>query len=207
MDYALLYLFVPACFAFNVTPGPSNLLSLSHGTRYGFGSAFLAGGGRLLAFVGITAFAAACLTAVLNSSEALFQVVRAAGAAYLLLLAIRFLRARARNGGRPVDGEGSVLRMARNEFVLAAGNPKAIVLFTALVPQFVDMSKAAAPQFAAFGALFLLLEWLAIATWAGAGAQLPRLLARPRIRRLVAAVRARLPGEPAANRSADGQRA
>ncbi len=83
--------------------------------------------------------------------------------------------------------------MARNEFVLAAGNPKAIVLFTARVPQLVDMSKAAAPQLAVFGGLFLLLEWLAIAAWAGTGVQLMRLLARPRPQRWLASARTRLP--------------
>lgn len=205
MDPWLIVLFVPACFALNVAPGPSNLLSLSNGTRYGFGRACLAGGGRLLVFLGMTLLAAAGLTAVLNASETLFQVIRAAGAAYLLVIALRFLFQRTRTDRAPAPRDRSLLRMARNELVLAAGNPKAIVLFTALVPQFVDTSQAAAPQFAILAALFLLLEWLAIAAWAGTGAQLPRLLGRPGTRRLLAGIRRRVRGTGGRRDAADAR--
>ncbi|MDQ2513157.1 LysE family translocator, partial [Pseudomonas aeruginosa] len=48
-------LFVPACFALNLAPGPNNLLSLNNAARHGFATASLAGGGRLLAFAGMLA--------------------------------------------------------------------------------------------------------------------------------------------------------
>ena len=52
MDLATLALFLPACFALNMAPGPNNLLSVSNSTRYGYRTSCLAGIGRLLPFSG-----------------------------------------------------------------------------------------------------------------------------------------------------------
>ena len=77
-------LFVPACFALNLAPGPNNLLSLNNAARHGFAIATLAGGGRLLAFVGMLALAASGLALVLHTSAWLFLAIKLLGAGYLL---------------------------------------------------------------------------------------------------------------------------
>jgi threonine/homoserine/homoserine lactone efflux protein len=64
------------------------------------------------------------------------------------------------------------------------GNPKAILIFTAFLPQFVDPSQAVAPQFAVLGALFLALEWIAIAAYAYMGLHMRRWFSQPRGKRL-----------------------
>ena len=68
MDLATLALFLPACFALNMAPGPNNLLSVSNATRYGYRASCLAGIGRLLAFAGMIALASAGLAVVLQRS-------------------------------------------------------------------------------------------------------------------------------------------
>jgi len=184
MDLSVLLLFVPACFALNMAPGPNNLLSLSNATRYGFGSAVLAGGGRLLAFVGMMTLAAAGLAAILHASELLFYVIKILGAGYLFFLAVQLWRARPTLDRSARPARGNILRLARAELLLAAGNPKAIVIFTAFLPQFVDTSLPLMPQFAVVGLTFLALEWVAIAAYAGMGAYLGRWLVRPDIQRI-----------------------
>jgi len=184
MDLTALSLFIPACFALNMAPGPNNLLSLSHGTRYGFGSACVAGAGRLAAFVGMMALAAVGLAAVLHTSEILFSLIKYAGAAYLFWLAIQLWRARPSMGPAAERTKAGLFRLVRAEFFLAAGNPKAIVIFTAFLPQFVDTTQPVAPQFALVGLLFLALEWIAIAAYAGIGAYFGRWLSRPEMQRL-----------------------
>lgn len=79
---------------------------------------------------------------------------------------------------------------------MAAGNPKAILLFTAFLPQFVtvDSSTPFAEQFLWLGLWFLLLEWIAIAVYAGLGVFLQRWFNRPRARRLFNRVSASLLG-------------
>lgn len=197
MNLSLLYLFAPACLALSMAPGPSNLLSLSNGTRHGFGPAVLAGGGRVVAFVGMLALASAGLAAVLHASETLFEAIQIGGICYLLFLAIRAWRARPKGGQWTAAPRTRLLGLARNELMLAAGNPKAIVVFTALVPQFIDTSRAAAPQLALAGVLFLGVEWIVIAAYAGAGAWIGQSLSGPGARRLFERMRAlpaRIPG-------------
>jgi threonine/homoserine/homoserine lactone efflux protein len=185
MTIDTLLLFIPACFALNMAPGPNNLLSVSNATRYGFWSASVAGVGRLIAFVGMIAITAAGLATVLRTSEILFYAIKFVGAAYLFYLAFQLWRAppvkeHTKRGG----SRQSIFSLARQEFLVAAGNPKAILIFTAFLPQFVDTSKTAELQFAVLGALFLGLEWIAITTYAYMGSHLRKWFSEPRRQQL-----------------------
>ena len=60
--------------------------------------------------------------------------------------------------------------MARQEFLIAIGNPKAILIFTAFFPQFIDSAHYLA-SFAVLGAIFLVLEFAAIDDPTAANAQ------------------------------------
>ena len=184
MDLATLTLFIPACFALNMAPGPNNLLSVSNSTRYGYRISCVAGIGRLLAFAGMIALASAGLAVVLQTSELLFYGIKIVGAAYLFYLAWQLWRA---DPGVEKASSGSsvgVLALARQEFLVAAGNPKAILIFTAFLPQFIDPTRAVTPQFALLGALFLMLEWIAISAYAYMGLHMRRWFAEPRGKRL-----------------------
>lgn len=185
MSIDTLLLFIPACFALNMAPGPNNLLSVSNATRYGFWSASIAGVGRLIAFVGMIAIAAAGLATVLQTSEILFYAVKVVGAAYLFYLAFQLWRAAPANENTKCAGSRqSIFSLARQEFLVAAGNPKAILIFTAFLPQFVDISKPAVPQFAVLGVLFLGLEWIAITAYAYMGSHLRKWFSEPRRQQL-----------------------
>lgn len=183
MDASTLTLFLPACFALNLAPGPNNLLSLSNAVRYGFYRSCLGGLGRLVAFAAMIAIASAGLAVVLHTSVWLFQVIKIAGAAYLLYLAIQLWRSNAAQEAQSAPCV-SVWALMRQELLVAAGNPKAMLIFTAFLPQFVDASRPVAPQFALLGALFLLLECVSIAAYACMGLHMRRWLLRPRARRI-----------------------
>ncbi|WPC04058.1 LysE family translocator [Pseudomonas benzenivorans] len=184
MDIAWL-LFIPACFALNLAPGPNNLLSLHNAARQGLRVACLAACGRLLAFAGMIALAASGLALVLQASAGLFLIIKLLGAAYLFWLALQLWRTPAAGlEDEPGAPRQALWSLCRQEFWVAAGNPKAILIFTAFLPQFVDSQQAVAPQFAVLGLAFLLLEWLAVLLYALAGLHLGRLFAAPRARRL-----------------------
>ncbi|AWA39188.1 lysine transporter LysE [Pseudomonas fluorescens] len=184
MDIATLSLFLPACFALNMAPGPNNLLSVSNATRYGYRRACVAGIGRLLAFAGMIALAAAGLAVVLQTSELLFYGIKIVGAGYLLYLAWQLWRANPAAEDAIAAPANGLLALARQEFLVAAGNPKAILIFTAFLPQFVDPNRAITPQFMLLGALFLLLEWIAISAYAYMGLHMRRWFAEPRGKRI-----------------------
>ncbi|WP_207866058.1 LysE family translocator [Pseudomonas sp. 58(2021)] len=184
MDLATLSLFLPACFALNMAPGPNNLLSVSNATRYGYRRACVAGVGRLLAFAGMIALAAAGLAVVLQTSELLFYGIKIVGAGYLLYLAWQLWRANPAAEDAVAAPANGLLALARQEFLVAAGNPKAILIFTAFLPQFVDPNRAITPQFMLLGVLFLLLEWIAISAYAYMGLHMRRWFAEPRGKRI-----------------------
>lgn len=184
MDLATLSLFLPACFALNMAPGPNNLLSVSNATRYGYRRACVAGIGRLLAFAGMIALAAAGLAVVLQTSELLFYGIKIIGAGYLLYLAWQLWRANPAAEDAVAAPANGLLALARQEFLVAAGNPKAILIFTAFLPQFVDPTRAITPQFMLLGVLFLLLEWIAISAYAYMGLHMRRWFAEPRGKRI-----------------------
>jgi len=184
MDLATLSLFLPACFALNMAPGPNNLLSVSNATRYGYRRACVAGVGRLLAFAGMIALAAAGLAVVLQTSELLFYGIKIVGAGYLLYLAWQLWRGNPAAEDAVAAPASGLLALARQEFLVAAGNPKAILIFTAFLPQFVDPNRAITPQFMLLGVLFLLLEWIAISAYAYMGLHMRRWFAEPRGKRI-----------------------
>jgi threonine/homoserine/homoserine lactone efflux protein len=185
MTTATLLLFIPACFALNLAPGPNNLLSISNATRHGVRAACVGGLGRLAAFVGMIGLASVGLAVVLHTSAWLFGLIKLAGAAYLFYLAFQLWRAPV---GATAPGEPAAAathwRLAQQEFWVAVGNPKAILIFTAFLPQFVDPALPAATQLATLGLLFLLMEALAIVAYAVMGLHLRRWLAEARGQRL-----------------------
>ncbi|MBC3475756.1 LysE family translocator [Pseudomonas taiwanensis] len=196
MDLSSLLLFIPACFALNMAPGPNNLLSLHNASRYGLRTACVAGGGRIVAFSGMIALAAMGLAVVLHTSEYLFLTIKVVGAAYLFYIAWQLWRAPVGDAVLAADHPRGTWRLARQEFWVAAGNPKAILIFTAFLPQFVSVGSATpvSEQFLWLGVLFLLLEWAAIALYAGLGVYLQRWFSQPAPRRLFNRVSASLLG-------------
>lgn len=183
MDTSTLLLFVPACFALNLAPGPNNLLSVSNATRYGFRSSCIGGLGRLLAFIGMISLASAGLAVVLHTSQLVFQVVKLVGSLYLLYLAVQLWRAPIAETENGEVRQRTLFGLAKQEFLVAAGNPKAILIFTAFLPQFVNPLMPAAHQFLVLGLLFLALETIAIAVYAYIGINMQRLLGRPEAKR------------------------
>lgn len=175
--------FLPACFAINLAPGPNNLLSINVAARHGFMTAFVGGTGRLVAFALMLVLAATGLAVVLHASEWFFLAIKLAGAAYLIWLAIQLWRSDAPTIDTTHQDDASLARVARREFLVAAGNPKAILVFTAFLPQFVDIAKPMLPQFAVLGISFLVLEWFAIALYSWAGMYLGKWLVRRTVRR------------------------
>jgi threonine/homoserine/homoserine lactone efflux protein len=175
MDSSILLIFVPACFALNMAPGPNNLLSLNNATRYGLKVACLAGVGRLVAFSGMISIVAAGLAIVLYASAWFFMAVKLIGAIYLFWLAVQLWRTKPEPHIDTGKQTSKLKKLLLQEFLVAAGNPKAILVFTAFLPQFIDPAKPLTTQFFILGGLFLAMEWIAIAIYAYAGIHLRRV--------------------------------
>jgi threonine/homoserine/homoserine lactone efflux protein len=150
-------------------PGPSVLFvigrTLALGRRGGLLSVLGNAAGELLQIAGV----ALGVGVVVAQSVLLFSAVKFAGAAYLIYLGIQAIRhhgAGATAAGEP-RGPTSTFRILRQGFIVGATNPKSVVFFVAVLPQFVDYSAGAIPlQLATLGALFLAIALASDSGWA-----------------------------------------
>ncbi|ERI34558.1 lysine transporter LysE [Alcaligenes sp. EGD-AK7] len=180
MTASSLLLFLPACFALNMAFGPNNLLSMTVGAKQGVSTAMVAAMGRLVAFAIMIVVAALGMGTLLMVSETAFTVVKLAGAAYLIWLGIKVLRASSKTSAEQTEvSKKDIWGLVRQEFFVAIGNPKAILIFTAFFPQFVDMNNYWV-SFMTQGVIFLLLEVIAIAAYAYVGTRLSGVMQNAR---------------------------
>jgi threonine/homoserine/homoserine lactone efflux protein len=123
-----------------IIPGPSVLFAIGRALSYGRSVALASVLGNTLGLVVIAVLVAVGLGVVVAGSVVVFTVVKLVGAAYLVYLGVQAIRRR--RGFEAADlAEGPVLtrRSAiRQGFVVGVSNPKAFMIFGALLPQFVD---------------------------------------------------------------------
>ncbi len=178
-----LLAFALTAFALIVVPGPSVLFVVSRSLTLGrsAGLATVAGNaaGELVQ-VGTIAIG---IGAVVSESIAVFTVLKLIGAAYLIFLGIQAIRHRRRLAdalGAPV--QTSTRRILRDAFVVGFANPKSIIFFAAILPQFVDRSSGHVPaQLLVLGAIFFMIALVSDGTWAiVAGTARNWLLGSPR---------------------------
>jgi len=165
-------------------PGPNNLLSMANAQRYGFKYAVGAGLGRIAAFVVMIFLAATGLATILYASETIFLTIKIIGAVYLFWVAFKLWNSKVSEVEEQNERNNSIYLLAKQEFLLAAGNPKAILIFTAFLPQFIDANKSAGSQFFILGMTFLLLELLAISVYAIFGVYLRNWFSKPNMKQL-----------------------
>jgi threonine/homoserine/homoserine lactone efflux protein len=175
-----------------LTPGANNLLGLHHGMTHGVRRGLAGLGGRLVAFTLLITAVAAGLGQLLAASETALTIIKWAGAAYLLVLGLRLLWSTVRGGTAAADvvqepaEDVPAWRVARKEFGVAITNPKAILIFTAFVPQFIDAAHGPfSGQIALLGAVYLLAEFLAGSAYVGVGAAVKSIKLSRRARRNV----------------------
>jgi threonine/homoserine/homoserine lactone efflux protein len=181
MSFDTWLVFAGAAFALSMAPGPNNLMAMFNGARHGVGASATGGVGRLLAFVIMIVVAATGLGVVLAASEVAFGIIKYAGAAYLVYLGIKTWRSPVSGQsaeGAAISGEHKVFQarpraydLARREFLTAMGNPKAILIFTAFFPQFLNAQAPYGEQFAIMGLTFLLLEACVLLAYGLVGGQ------------------------------------
>lgn len=168
-------------FALIVVPGPNVLFVISRslmlGRAAGVGSAV---GGQAGVYVQVAAVAFGIGTLV-ERSVAIFTVIKLAGAAYLVYLGVQAVRHR-RSLGTALDAMAerkTIARILRDGFAVGVSNPKSIVFFAAMLPQFVDRPAGHVPvQMLLLGMVFAAIAVLSDSTWALAAGSARAWIAR-----------------------------
>jgi homoserine/homoserine lactone efflux protein len=146
-----------------LTPGPAVLFVVSVAMARG-GRAGIAGAlGILAANALYFAVSATGVAAVIVASSQLFTVLKWAGAAYLVWVGLRMLFSRSR--APAVVSPQPVSRSFVRGFVVQAANPKALVFFVALLPQFIDSEGSVGLQVVVLGASSVLIELLVLSAY------------------------------------------
>lgn len=175
--------FVAASTALLLIPGPTVLLVLSYALSQGRRVAVASATGVALGDLIAMSASLAGLGALVLASATLFGVLKWLGAAYLVWMGLKLLRASPRTGLNLPDAPDTI--RARSVFWHAAAvtalNPKSIAFFIAFVPQFIRPDQALAPQFSILVATFVGLAALNALTYALLADRLRMTIGQPKV--------------------------
>jgi homoserine/homoserine lactone efflux protein len=169
--------------ALTVAPGPAVLFVVSQGLRSGSAGALWSATGILVANTCYFAVSGTGVGALLVASGPLFMAIKWAGAGYLLYLgAVALLRPPLPPGARVgADGADAGRRATfLRGLLLQLSNPKALLFFVAILPQFIDRSRPVVLQILILGITSIVLEFAVLAGYGAAAARSARTLMQPR---------------------------
>ena len=188
-DPATLVTFSLTVLAIVMAPGPDTMLILRYGLTSGHRAALAAVAGVQIGLILHTLLAVAGISAVIAASPALFRTLALVGAAYLAWLGIEGLRARA-TFTVEVDPSGPPMpawKACRDAVLTNVLNPKVILLFVALYPNFIVVGRGdVSVQLLVLSTVLIIINVLWQAPLAWVTHALRGWLTRPRLQRLVA---------------------
>jgi threonine/homoserine/homoserine lactone efflux protein len=169
MDNENLAQFILASVAIILVPGPSVMFVIARAVAWGRLTALLTALGNALGMLLLSVFIAIGLGPLLQRSELLLISVQVLGGLYLIHLGIDAYRNRELNASDMVKVEEirpSNVQILREGFTVGVLNPKALVFFSAVFPQFIDSQAGSiTSQLLLFGAIFSVLAFLFDGTW------------------------------------------
>jgi len=177
--WSLLSVFLLASFVLAVTPGPGVFYIVTRSVAQGRRSGLASVAGVAVGNFGNAIAASLGLAALFAASSLAFDIVKFAGAAYLVYLGVRALRSKSAAATLPTLDVVPLWPIFRDGFVVALLNPKTAIFFTAFLPQFMTPNvsgSVALLQALVLSAMFVLIATVTDATYAFlAGAIAPRL--------------------------------
>jgi threonine/homoserine/homoserine lactone efflux protein len=155
------WLYLGAVVLISATPGPNVFYVMTRSLRFGFGAAMLGMMGCLLALAAMLCGSVAGVSAFMLAVPAAFDILKIAGAAYLIWLGIQAWRAPVADlAPATASPRETASRFAhfRGGFLVGISNPKLLVFAAAFFPQFISTESPWVPQFALLVATFLAIE-------------------------------------------------
>lgn len=157
-DTWLLYLIT--CFGIAVVPGPNALLVLTHGAIHGSRKTLFTISGGVLGFAVVLALCALGLGALIQASATWFTVLKVVGGLYLIWLGWGLWRSAPINLESTGTTSSRRWSLFRQGLVSALSNPKALLLFTAFIPPFLDPHRSIIAQTAAIALTYAVVEFM-----------------------------------------------
>ena len=146
-----------------LTPGPNALLVLSHGALYGSKRTLFTIAGGLLGFAFAIALCLFGIATLINTSIHALTILKWVGAIYLVWIGIKLWRAPPVGASKSIEGGINVVSefgLFRQGLFSALANPKALLLYSAFLPQFIDPERSMVWQFIIVTATYLFAEFV-----------------------------------------------
>jgi threonine/homoserine/homoserine lactone efflux protein len=183
MSLELYFVYIFACFVFAVVPGPIVTLVVANSLKHGARSGLATVAGAQLGLAVMIAIVCVGLTSIIASMGWWFDWLRLIGAAYLIWLGIKLMRASGATGAidaAPAPRGGFFLQ----GFLVLMSNPKALFFFGAFIPQFVDPTGAYVGQVVLLGVTVMAVTTLCDSLYVVATSGAKSMLSRQRVRLL-----------------------
>ena len=165
----------------SLTPGPGVFSCLSSGLNHGFRSGLWNGVGMQAANAILVGIVSLGLGAILLASESLFSAVKWLGVAYLVYLGIVTWRTRPMGFERDRDDRARTPReVFWRGFLVNITNPKGIIFFAAILPQFIDVARPQLAQYAIFAATTFAVDVVIMTGYTALAARVFAVMKDPR---------------------------
>jgi len=166
-----LVAFLLTVYVLILIPGPSVLFVISRGVALGRRAALATVVGNASGFALQLVLVAVGVGSLVARSDAVFTALKLLGAAYLVFLGIRNIRDRKQLAALFAPATAAepkpLLRIVREGFFVGATNPKGVIIFTAVLPQFIDRSSGHVTlQLLTLGAICIAIALVSDGTWA-----------------------------------------
>lgn len=164
----ILVYFIVALF-YVISPGPAILLAIFNGLRSSMSVVATSSLGNILGLFILSTASILGLGILLKTSAFLFSVVKFVGALYLLYLGFKYIfnskKFKLEDASGTQDMQKSKWAYFYEAFLIAITNPKAVLFFTAIFPQFLNLQSAILPQFLTMTGIFLTLSFTSLCSY------------------------------------------
>ncbi len=176
MELSVWLTYLVTTIVLSVTPGPGVFSSVASGLDHGFRRGIWNGVGMQVANLILAALVSFGLGAILLASETAFAVVKWLGVAYLVYLGIVTWRAEPQAFAQQTDTTRTPREIFLRGFLVSITNPKGIIFFAAILPQFIDIARPQLPQYAILTATTFVVDVLVMAAYTAAAARAVRVM-------------------------------
>jgi homoserine/homoserine lactone efflux protein len=178
---AQLSLFFSVTFIVSASPGPVMLSCMANGARYGVTQSLEGMLGASLGNLFLVGLSALGLGVVVHNNDFLFSLIKWSGACYLVYLGIQTIRQPSVLPQEHKPAKEPVLKsLLIASFFIAVSNPKGLIYFSALFPQFIDYAQPLAQQFSVLIIGFLVMDFVWMLAYAAAGNKMMVWLEEPK---------------------------
>ena len=157
--------YISAVLILMITPGPSQLLMLSNSLGSGFRRSTATAAGDLSANAIQMTVASVGLVSVLYASQYTFTVIKWLGVAYLVYMGVRLIKRTQPEHVIEQEQTKSIKTLYMQGFITSASNPKAIIFFAALFPQFLNPNELVAGQLFILGLTYLTIDGIFLSVY------------------------------------------